>query len=94
MGTEIVEKITQYESMLARGIEAATPAARDGSPAAEAAEQCLEMAEAYLADGRHFLEGADHPNALAAFAYGHGWLDAGVRIGILDVPTDDHLFTI
>lgn len=48
-----------------------------------AAEEVVEMAAAYQSDGMAFL--ADDPvNALAAFAYGLGWLDAGSRLGLLE----------
>jgi hypothetical protein len=33
-------------------------------------------------------------NALAAFSYGHAWMDAGARIGLFDVPESGHLFTV
>jgi hypothetical protein len=52
------------------------------------------MARSYLEDGRHFRANDDPVNALAAFSYGHGWLDCGARIGLLDVPTEGHLFTV
>jgi hypothetical protein len=52
------------------------------------------MARSYLEDGRHFREEDDLVNALAAFSYGHAWLDAGARLGLFDVPTDGHLFTV
>ena len=82
-------KTHEYEALLAAALEAAEP----DSSNPEGAMECLEMAEAYLDDGRHFLEANDLPNALAAFAYGHGWLDAGVRIGVLKAE-DPELFTI
>jgi hypothetical protein len=52
------------------------------------------MARSYLEDGRHFREDDDPVNALAAFSYGHAWLDAGARIGLFEVPTDGELFTV
>jgi hypothetical protein len=52
------------------------------------------MARAYLADGRHFRTVDDQVNALAAFSYGYGWLDCGVRLGLFDVPSDSELFTM
>ena len=52
-----------------------------------------EMAESYLADGRHFRDTDDPVNALASFSYGYGWLDAGVRFGLFDIPDDTELFT-
>ena len=94
MAADLEEKTDRYERLLADGIDVAEPAVAPDSPLAAAAEDCLEMAEAYLDDGRHFRDVDDPVNALAAFSYGHGWLDAGARIGLLDVPTDGHLFTV
>ena len=94
MTADIAEKTDQYESLLAEALDAATVAAPEGTPLAEAAAEHLEMAESYLADGRHFREEEDLPNALASFSYGHGWLDAGARTGLLDVPREGHLFTV
>lgn len=82
-------KTHEYEALLAGALASASPAADES----EAATECLEMAQAYLEDGRHFLAGDDLPNALAAFAYGHGWLDAGVRMGVL-AADDPEFFTI
>lgn len=89
MSEYLFTKTAEYERLLAGAIDAATPA--DGEAAGATA--CLEMAEAYLDDGRHFLERNDLSNALAAFAYGHGWLDAGVRLGVLTAE-DSEFFTI
>lgn len=50
------------------------------------AEEVLEMTSAYQSDGMAFLRGGDPVNALAAFAYGLGWLDAGSRLGLLSPP--------
>lgn len=89
MSEYLWRKTATYESQLAAAIAVARPA-DDAEPIAD---ECLEMAEAYLADGRHFLDRDDLPNALAAFAYGHGWLDAGARLGVLAVD-DPTYFTI
>jgi hypothetical protein len=58
-----------------------------------AADDFLSMARAYLADAKHFHELGDDARALAAASYAHGWLDAGVRLGILDGGGDDDRFT-
>ena len=92
--TDITEKTDQYEQLLADALAAATVAPAPETPLAEAAEDCVEMAESYLADGRHFQNEEDLVNALAAFSYGHAWLDAGARVGLLDVPREGHLFTV
>jgi len=88
----LAEKTDRYERLLADALDAAEPAAAPGSPFATAADDCLEMARSYLEDGRHFRDADDPVNALAAFSYGHGWLDAGVRVGLLDAPDGGDLF--
>jgi uncharacterized protein len=70
----------------------ATPQAR--SFLAGASEDFLSMARAYLADAEHFAAGGDLDRALAAASYAHGWLDAGVRLGLLDGGDDDQRFTL
>ena len=86
MDTQLREKTDQYEEMLASALNATVIMADLDEEASIRAAECDEMARAYLADGRHFRETDDWPNALAAFSYGHGWLDAGIRIGLLDGP--------
>jgi len=87
-------KTNKYEQLLAEALGATEIAAPPETPLAEAAADCEEMAQSYLEDGRHFHENDDTVNALAAFSYGHAWLDCGARIGLLDVPTEGHLFTV
>ena len=94
MTADLEEKTDRYEELLAEALEAAEIAAPEGTPLYEAAEEYEEMARSYLEDGRHFREDDDPVNALASFSYGHGWLDAGARIGVFDVPTEGHLFTV
>lgn len=91
---DLAEKTDRYEQLLAEALDAAAIAPPDGTPMAEAARDCEEMAASYLADGRHFTDDGDLVNALASFSYGHAWLDAGARIGLFDVPTEGHLFTV
>jgi hypothetical protein len=91
---DLQEKTDRYESLLDRAVAAADPAPPEGTPLATAAADCQEMARSYLEDGRHFREEDDDVNALAAFSYGHAWLDAGARVGLLDVPRENELFTV
>jgi len=92
--TDIDEKTDRYETLLAEALDSATVAPPAGTPMADAADDCEEMAQSYLEDGRHFRNEDDLVNALASFSYGHAWLDAGARIGLFDVPTEGHLFTV
>jgi uncharacterized protein len=94
MAAELEEKTDRYGTLLAEALEAASVAPPPGTPMAAAAEDCYEMAMSYFEDGTHFREQDDPVNALASFSYGHAWLDAGARVGLFDVPTDGHLFTV
>jgi hypothetical protein len=94
MTASLSEKTDRYETLLAEALDEASVAPREETPLADSAEECLEMATSYLEDGRHFRTEDDLVNALAAFSYGHAWLDAGARIGLFDVPTEGHLFTV
>ncbi|WP_247729331.1 DUF357 domain-containing protein [Halovivax limisalsi] len=94
MTADLAEKTDRYEGLLAEALEAATTAPPADTPMADAADECREMAASYLEDGRHFRDDGDLVNALASFSYGHAWLDAGARIGLFEVPTEGHLFTV
>ncbi|WP_254830374.1 DUF357 domain-containing protein [Haloglomus salinum] len=94
MSADLAEKTDRYERLLAEALDAAEAVPPAGTPLADAAAEYEEMARSYLEDGRHFREGDDPVNALAAFSYGHAWLDAGARIGLFDVPDEGHLFTV
>jgi hypothetical protein len=91
---DLAEKTDRYEGLLAEALDATTVAVPPDTPLADAACEFEEMARSYLEDGRHFREEDDPVNALAAFSYGHAWLDAGARLGLFDVPGEGHLFTV
>ena len=93
MAADLEEKTDRYERMLADALDEATRQPPADTPLGEAAAECREMAASYLRDGRHFREDGDPVNALAAFSYGYGWLDCGVRMGLFSVPDDTELFT-
>lgn len=94
MADDLAEKTARYEALLAEALEGADATPATGTPLADAAEEFADMARAYLEDGRHFATEDDRVNALAAYAYGHAWLDAGVRLGLFEVPEGDHPFAI
>ncbi|ELZ76517.1 DUF357 domain-containing protein [Haloferax sp. Atlit-4N] len=94
MAADLQEKTNRYEGMLADALDEAVQAVPDETHLGDAAADCLEMAGSYLDDGRHFKADDDWVNALASFSYGYGWLDAGVRMGLFDIPDDSHLFTM
>jgi hypothetical protein len=91
---DLTEKTDRYESLLAEALDSTDRSPPPDTPLAAASEDLFEMAESYLEDGRHFRDNGDFVNALAAFSYGHAWLDAGARLGLFDVPSTGHLFTV
>jgi hypothetical protein len=93
MPADLEEKTDRYGRMLADALDAAEARPPADTPLGAAAAECREMAESYLDDGRHFRGNDDPVNALAAFSYGYGWLDAGVRMGLFAVPEGTELFT-
>lgn len=60
-----------------------TPAITTLSPYRKIAEEIVEMASAYREDGWVFYTRNDPVNALAAWCYGYGWLDAGAYLGLI-----------
>ncbi len=93
MPADLEEKADRYETMLAAALDAAEIAPQTGTTLHEAAVEYRKMAQSYLEDGRHFEKEGDQVNALASFSYGHGWMDAGARIGVFEVPDEGDLFT-
>lgn len=94
MPADLTEKTDRYERLLTEALDAASVAPPDGTPLAVVAADYEEMARSYLEDGRHFRDSDDLVNALAAFSYGHAWLDAGARLGVFSVPDEGDLFTV
>jgi hypothetical protein len=76
--SEIVEKVERYEAMLRFELERVSIISNN-----KTSTDFLLMARSYYKDGLHFRALGDLVNALVCFSYGHGWLDAGVRIGAL-----------
>jgi uncharacterized protein len=85
--------LERYLILTGEALERVRPGAPRRSFLSGASEDFLAMARAYLADAKHFRERGDTARALAAVSYAHGWIDAGVRLGILDGGEDDVRFT-
>jgi hypothetical protein len=94
MAADLEEKTTRYERLLQEALEAMDVAVSQGTPLGDGAAEFETLARAYLEDGQHFRANGDPVNALAAFSYGHAWLDAGARMGLFDVPAESELFTV
>ncbi len=60
----------------------------------EMANRILAMVRSYHSDATFFLKEGRGDDAFAAINYAHGWLDAGVRLELLDGKGDWKLFTL
>jgi uncharacterized protein len=86
--------LDKYLRLTHEALERVRPAPPDRSFLRGASDDFVAMAKAYLADAEHFSAAGDPERALAAASYAHGWLDAGVRLGLLDGGDDDQRFTL
>lgn len=75
--------IEEYGRTFLERTESTVIVVPDDSWFAQAAGDVREMVQAYASDGFVFLKRGDEVNALASFAYGSGWLDTGVKAGLL-----------
>jgi len=91
-----VELVEKYLDLTARAKEKATPipTSEGGDADATRLADMMRMCDDYAADARHFMETGDLVRAFGAINYAHAWLDAAVRIGLLDGHGDDQLFTL
>jgi uncharacterized protein len=86
--------LEKYLTLTHEALERVKPAAPSRSYLEAASADFLTMAKAYVTDAEHFLAQGDRDRALAAVSYAHGWLDAGVRFGLLEAGGDDVRFTL
>ena len=86
--------LERYLRLTREALATVGPGTPDRSFLRGGSDDLLSMARAYLADAEHFAAVGDRDRALAAVSYAHGWLDAGVRLGLLDGRGDGTRFTL
>ena len=87
------EKVEQYLALTAEARAKATPMAKTDVDVARLTSM-MRMCDDYQADAKHFLEQGDLVRAFGAINYAHAWIDAAVRIGLMNGHGDDRLFTL
>ncbi|MBT4982108.1 MAG: DUF357 domain-containing protein [Euryarchaeota archaeon] len=88
------EKLTHYLGLTKRARAKATPIPSEGTPEAKQLEVMMRMADDYASDAQHFMDNGDYVRAFGAINYAHAWIDAGVKLRLLDGHGDDVLFTL
>ena len=86
--------VNHYIDLTTKAFKKATPLTEKNSKDEERLNSMLKMASDYLNDAKYFLSKGDLLRAYGAINYSHAWIDAGVRIGLLDGHGDDELFTL
>ena len=88
------EKLTHYLGLTKKAREKATPIPKDGTNESKQLQIMLRMADDYASDAQHFMDNGDYVRAFGAINYAHAWIDAGVKLRLLDGHGDDVLFTL
>ena len=92
MGREITdEKLRRYFRITEEALKALEVAVHEKSLLYRVAEDFLTMARGYFEDAKYYYEKGDYVTAFAALNYAHGFIDAGVRLGVFR-GEDDRLF--
>ena len=87
------EKVEKYLNLTAEARIKATPITTNSEDERKL-QSMLRMCDDYQNDARHFMENGDLVRAFGAINYAHAWIDAAVRIGLMDGHDDDRLFTL
>ena len=87
------EKVEKYLNLTAEARIKATSITTN-SEDENKLQSMLRMCDDYQNDARHFMENGDLVRAFGAINYAHAWIDAAVRIGLMDGHNDDRLFTL
>ena len=88
------ELVTRYLDLTRKAMQKATPLVKEDSEDGRRLASMMRMCEDYASDAKHFMESGDLVRAFGAINYSHAWIDACVRIGLMDGHGDDELFTL
>ncbi|HVP97076.1 DUF357 domain-containing protein [Methanoregula sp.] len=88
------EKTHRYARLLDTACASVTPAPEPETAGGRFARSLILIGTCYARGGKATLATGAEEEALARFSYGHGWLDAGVRAGLLVITGNREIFTI
>ena len=88
-----IERIERYFEITEEARRKETPSTTNEIDS-ERLSTMLRMCDDYVSDARHFAKEGDLVSAFGAINYAHAWLDAAVKIGLMDGHGDDRLFTL
>jgi len=85
------ERLQKYFKITEEALNHLEVAVHEKSLLMVVAQDFLTMARSYFNDARYYYEKGDYVTAFAALNYAHGFIDAGVRLGVFR-GEDDRLF--
>jgi len=88
------DKVKHYLELTSAARQKATAIHKPESKQGQMLSTLLKMADDYASDAQYFLEIGDYIRAFGAINYAHAWIDAGIKLRLLDGHGDDHLFTL
>jgi uncharacterized protein len=88
------EKTRRYARLLETACASVIVAPEPETTGGMFARRILAVGTCYARGGQLSLAAGDEESALACFSYGHGWLDAGARVGLLALTGNREIFTI
>jgi len=92
VGREITEeRLQKYFRITGEALKTLEIAVPEKSLLRSVAEDFLTMARSYFEDARYYYGKGDYVTAFAALNYAHGFIDAGVRLGVFK-GEDERLF--
>ncbi|WP_062399723.1 DUF357 domain-containing protein [Methanogenium cariaci] len=94
LSEHLEEKTFRYERMLCSALPSVCINSEPGLPLYPAGEELFQIARLHYTEGTHEIEQGNLADGLALLSYAYGWIDAGVRTGILKVIQNPELFTI
>lgn len=90
----LIEKACRYQRLLERAITSSEPGSEAGIQWYEGGERVITVSTAYSTGGKYFLQMNRFEDALACFSYGHGWLDASIRTGLIRITGNRDVFAV
>ena len=88
------EKVKHYLDLTSTARQKATAIHKPESEQGKMLSILLKMADDYASDAQYFFDIGDYIRAFGAINYAHAWIDAGIKLRLLDGHGDDHLFTL
>ncbi|MEN6394917.1 MAG: DUF357 domain-containing protein [Methanoregula sp.] len=94
LAAKLDEKTRRYARLLDTACGSVVPAPEPETAGGMFARRVMVIGACYARGGQGGLATGAQEEALARFSYGHGWLDAGVRAGLLSLTGNREIFTI